>query len=90
MTVLAGAKKVEGLVTLECEVGTSFIFQSGTSSSGHTGTVAKILTNGRMETYEGNTGSASLADGDGYYKKTRAIKKNGKFNTRGFVRVYAS
>lgn len=87
MTTNNAAKKVAGLWSAKCEVGTMFEFQSGTSTSGHTGLVVKIVGE-KMETIEGNTGSGSLNDGDGLYYRTRHQTKNGNFTTRGFVRFY--
>jgi len=87
MTVNNAAKKVPGLWTEACEVGTMFEFQNGTSQSGHTGLV-KSKTATTMITLEGNTGDSSLSDGDGFFEKVRNQKKNGSFNTRGFVRIY--
>ncbi len=88
LTVNNAAKKIAGLWTAACEIGSQFEFQNGKSTSGHTGLVVSIPDSIFMNTVEGNTGDASLADGDGFFKKKRNQKKNGNFTTVGFVRFY--
>lgn len=88
VTVHNSAKKVDGLIADSCEFGTFWIARQGTSSRGHTGTVLDVLKNGRMNTFEGNTGNDSIRDGDGAYFRTRYQNKNGNLQTLSFVRLY--
>lgn len=85
MTVYNHAKKI-GLIG-KCESGAVWLAQNGTSSAGHTG-IVKSATKTKMDTYEGNTGNASIRDGDGFYLKTRDQKQNGNLKTRGFAYIY--
>jgi peptidoglycan hydrolase-like protein with peptidoglycan-binding domain len=87
MTVWAAAKKVPGLTTPFCEVGTMFEFMNGKGPAGHTGYVYD-LKGSTMYTIEGNTGNKSLSDGDGLFYKQRNVAKNGNFTTQGFVRFW--
>ncbi len=88
MTWVNAAKKIPGLFTEACEVGTIFLMQLGTSSSGHAGLVTQVLGSNRMRTFEGNTGSDGSRDGDGAYYKNRHQRKNGDLTTKGFGRIY--
>lgn len=82
------AKKIAGLHTQECEAGSIWIAQNGSTTSGHTGFVIRPVAGGKMDTAEGNTGSGSIRDGDGFYLRTRNQAKNGDLKTLGFVRLY--
>lgn len=83
------ARKVPGLFTNECEVGTFFQAQYGSKWQGHSGTVLELLSGNQMRTFEGNTGSGSDRDGDGAFFKTRNRKNIGSsLIVRGFIRVY--
>lgn len=88
MTTLREAKKIEGLVSEECEVGTLALAQNGKSSSGHAMAVVAITSKTKMKTSEGNTSVGNIRDGDGSGIKSRNQITNGSLVTRGFVRLY--
>lgn len=92
MTVLKGAMKIEGLVTMTPEFGTQALAKHGSgdelSGPGHAMPVVEILSEKNMLTSEGNTSIKDMRDGDGSGIKTRNIWKNGDLYTKGFVRVY--
>ena len=88
MNCFTNSRKIVGLISEECEVGTFFLFQNGTKWYGHAGSVLEVLHQGKMNTFEGNTGDKSARDGDGAYFRMRDQKKNGELVTKGFLRVY--
>lgn len=88
MNCFSSAKKIPDILLTEAEVGSFFLFQQGDKWMGHAGTVLEILPNDKMITFEGNTGHASIRDGDGAYFRERDQKVNGPLKTKGFVRVF--
>lgn len=88
MNCYTNSRKIVGLLSEECEVGTFFLFQNGSKWYGHAGTVLEVLPSDKMNTFEGNTGDKSARDGDGAYFRMRDQHKNGLLVTKGFLRVY--
>lgn len=88
MNCYSSTKNNPEIFTATAEEGTFFLFQSGERWMGHAGSVLEILPEGRMRTFEGNTGHSSIRDGDGAYFRERDQKKNGPLTTKGFVRIY--
>lgn len=87
--VFAAAKNVPGLVAAELiQEGGILIGQYKPKKSGHTGFVKKKLSKTVCVTNEGNTGDASVNDGDGYYEKTRDITKTKPLVILGTVLIY--
>lgn len=82
------AKKISGLTSSACVAGSFWLAQHGNTTSGHTGTVLKVLSGNKMGTFEGNTGDSSIRDGDGAFLRTRDQKQNGDLKTLGFVFIY--
>ena len=88
MAVKRAAETVPGLFVKEAKRG-SFFLMGYTSTTGHTGTVLEVLPKNKMKTYEGNTGSGSVNDGNGAFLRERpASGKIGKGTIHGFAFVY--
>jgi len=88
MAVKNAAEKIPGLFVKDARPG-SFFIMGYTAVTGHTGTVLRLESNLRMETYEGNTGDGSVNDGDGAFLRNRPSSgKIGKGVIHGFALVY--
>lgn len=72
------------------EPGAIVIWEHGSSSSGHTGLVVSVGTDGTLTTIEGNTGPEDHvnANGDGVYLKHRDPKGTGDMHVVGFLRPF--
>ena len=72
-------KKIPGSMAI-------IIWKNGKTDSGHTGFMSDFQgTKSKMETYEGNTGSGSMFDGDGVYIRQRSKVKDGKLVIQGYI-----
>lgn len=72
------------------EPGAVIIWRHGTSSSGHTGIVVSVASDGTLTTIEGNTGPEDHvnSNGDGVYLKHRSPKGSGDMRVVGFLRPF--
>lgn len=84
----AQCAKVPGLTTQKATAGSFAAAQHGSSWQGHWMNVFEVLANGKMKTFEGNTGDENARDGDGAYWITRDQKQNGDLKTLGFIFIY--
>lgn len=82
------AKQIEGLTSVNCEVGTICCTKHDASWMGHALIVMQNGPSNMMMTFEGNTNYAGSRDGDGAYFRTRDKQSNGNLKTLGFVRIY--
>lgn len=88
VSVYLDARKILGLTTPKCTIGSIYIGRHGSSERGHTVIVTEILPGNKFKNIGGNTGGGSLSDGDGAFEKNYDLVKNGDLITQGFVYVY--
>ncbi len=67
--------------------GAIIIWQHGNTQAGHTGVMLEWM-GSKMSTVEGNTGGASMRDGDGVYFKSRGTKGTGNLKVVGFLKPF--
>ena len=66
--------------------GAIIIWKNGKTDAGHTGLVLDYQGEGKkMTTWEANTGSGNMRDGDGIYIKQRSKNKDGKLVVQGYI-----
>lgn len=71
--------------------GAIIIWQHGSSSSGHTGVVVSVGTDGTLTSVEGNTGPEDHVNGngDGCYLKHRSPNGSGDMKIVGYLKPFA-
>jgi hypothetical protein len=67
------------------EPGLIALWRHGDSQRGHGGIVEAVNDDGTFTTIEGNTNEAGSREGDGVYRKTRALGGTGEMKLLGFV-----
>ena len=85
-------KSPESMRVAKPAPGCVVIWRHGNTTNGHTGIITEIVDNDYFMSIEGNTGPSDdvvVREGDGVYRKRRAMKGNGDMKVVGFLNPWA-
>jgi uncharacterized protein (TIGR02594 family) len=87
MTVFS---KSQQKIVKKPQAGDLVIWRFGNTMNGHVGIIENVLSDGRLQTIEGNTSDSQSVDrnGDGVFRKNRSATGSDSMKVVGFIRPF--